>query len=189
MAFCEVRQLRSGWSLGQVGSVWSRLFTSCQPYLRGQNGGAITWPVVFSDLQLNLSPSFPGVRISEGETTTIFAVNNAAWLKGNRFVLKTVPIWFARIVCLRRKAAAAVKAATKVSERDAMEDSVEIHAPDDTLQFPSKRSSSDGSSKAKWTKTKKPRVSGSSEPKSMVSTVERPSPHGADRRSVEECGP
>ena len=54
----------------------------------------------------------------------------------------------------RRKAAAAAKAAKKASEREAMDDSVEIHAPDDTLQFPSKRSSSDGSSKAIQTKTK-----------------------------------
>ena len=75
-------------------------------------------------------------------------------MKGNHFVLKTVPVWFARIGCLRRKAAAAAKAVKKASERDAMDDSVEIHAPDDTLQFPSKRSSSDGSSKAKRTKTK-----------------------------------
>ena len=51
-------------------------------------------------------------------------------------------------------AAAAAKAAKKASERDAMDDSVEIHAPDDTLHYPSKHSSSDGSSKAKRTKTK-----------------------------------
>ena len=88
----------------------------------------------------------------------------------------------------RRKAAAAAKAAKKASERDAMDDSVEIHAPDESLQFPSKRSSSDGSSKAKQTKTKA-MSSGSSEPKSVVSAVERPSSHGSDRHSVEECGP
>ena len=58
-----------------------------------------------------------------------------------------------------------------------MDDSIEIHAPDDTLQFPSKRSSSDGSSKTKQTKTKAT-SSGSSEPKSVVSTVEWPSSHG-----------
>ena len=78
----------------------------------------------------------------------------------------------------RRKAAAAAK---KASERDAMDDSVEIHAADNTLQFPSKRSSSDGSSKAKRTKTKAT-SSGSSEPKSVVSAVEWPSSHGSDRR-------
>ena len=84
-------------------------------------------------LQLNLSPSFPGVRISEGVTTTIFAVNNAAWMKGNRFVLKTIPVSFARIGCLRCKAAAAAK---KASKRDAMDDSVEIHAPDKYASIP-----------------------------------------------------
>ena len=78
----------------------------------------------------------------------------------------------------RRKAAAAAK---KASEREAMDDSVEIHAPEETLQLPSKQASSDGSSKAKRTKTKAT-SSGSCEPKSVVSAVERPSSHGSDRR-------
>ena len=83
---------------GQVGSVWNRLFTSLSS-IRART----KWRSdhVTGRLQLNLSPSFPGVRISEGETTTIFAANNAAWMKGNRFVLKTVPVSFARIGCLR----------------------------------------------------------------------------------------
>ena len=81
----------------------------------------------------------------------------------------------------RRKAATAAKAAKKASERDAMDDSVEIHASEDTLHFPSKRSSSEGSSKAKRTKTKA-MSSGSSESKFVVSAVERPSSHGSDRR-------
>ena len=82
---------------------------------------------------------------------------------------------------MRRKAAAAAKAMKKASEREAMNDSVEIHAPEETLQLPSKRASSDGSSKAKRTKTKAT-SSGSCEPKSVVSAVERPSSHGSDRR-------
>ena len=75
----------------------------------------------------------------------------------------------------RRKAAA--KAAKKASERETMDDSVEIHAPEETLQLPSKRASSDGSSKSKWTKTKAT-SSGSCKPKSVVSAVGRPSAHG-----------
>ena len=150
MAFCEVHQLHSGWSFGQVGSVWSRLFTSCQPYLHGQNGGAITWPVVFSWISAQVSRVFAFPKGNDNH----LRCQQCRLNKGNRFVLKTVPVSFARIGCLRRKAAAAAKAAKKASERDAMDDAVEIHAPDDTLQFPSKRSSSDGSSKAKRTKTK-----------------------------------
>ena len=112
-------------------------------------------------LQLNPSPSFLGILISEGEMTTIFAASNAAWAKAN--AQKT-----------RHKAATAAK---KASEREAMDDSVEIHAPEETLQLPSKRASSNGSSKAKRTKTKAT-SSGSCEPKSVVSAVERPSSHG-----------
>ena len=81
----------------------------------------------------------------------------------------------------RCKAAAAAKEA---SERETMDDSIEIHAPEEALQLPSKRASSDGSSKSKRTKTKA-RSSGSCEPKSVVSSVsavERPSSHGSDRR-------
>ena len=81
----------------------------------------------------------------------------------------------------RRKAAAGAKAAKKASEREAMDNSVEIHALEETLQLPSKRASSDGSSKSKRTKTKAT-SSGSCEPKSVVSAVERPSSHGSDRR-------
>ena len=53
----------------------------------------------------------------------------------------------------RRKAAAAAKAAKKASE-ETMDDSVEIHAPEEAIQLPSKGSKSEGSSKTKWTKTK-----------------------------------
>ena len=74
----------------------------------------------------------------------------------------------------RHKAATAAK---KASEREAMDDSVEIHAPEETLQLPSKRASSNGSSRAKRTKTKAT-SSGSCEPKSVVSAVERPCSHG-----------
>ena len=47
----------------------------------------------------------------------------------------------------RRKAAAAAKAVKKASET--MDDSVELHAPEDALQTPSKRTKSKDSSKAK----------------------------------------
>ena len=83
----------------------------------------------------------------------------------------------------RRKAAAAAKAVKKASERETMDDSVEIHAPEETLQLPSKRASSDGSSKSKQTKTKAT-SSGSREPKSVVSSVSevgRLSSDGPDR--------
>ena len=53
----------------------------------------------------------------------------------------------------RRKAAAAAKAAKKASE-ETMDDFVEIHAPEEALQLPSKHSKSEGSSKTKRTKTK-----------------------------------
>ena len=98
----------------------------------------------------------------------------------------------------RRKAAAAAKAAKKASEQETMDDSVEIHAPEETLQLPSKRASRDGSSKSKRTKTKATssgsrameaeksaaRPSRSREPKSVVSSVSevgRPSSDGSDR--------
>ena len=83
----------------------------------------------------------------------------------------------------RRKAAAVAKAAKKASE-ETMDNSVEIHAPEEAIQLPSKRSKSEGSSKTKWTKTKAT-TSESSQPKSVVSSlsvVGRPSSHGSDRR-------
>ena len=78
------------------------------------------------------------------------------------------------------------------------DDSIEIDAPEEALQLPSKRVSSDGSSKSKRTKTKATssglratkaeksaaRPSRSREPKSVVSSgsaVERPSSDGSDR--------
>ena len=77
----------------------------------------------------------------------------------------------------RRKAAAAAKAAKKESEM--MDDSVELHAPRDA--FPTKRTISEDSSKAKRSKT----ATSSSQPKSVASSimaVERPSSHGSDHR-------
>ena len=53
----------------------------------------------------------------------------------------------------RRNAATAAKAAKKSQERDAMDDSVEIYAPEDALQFPPSKCESDGSSKMKRAKT------------------------------------
>ena len=41
------------------------------------------------------------VRISVVGMTTIFAANNAVWMKGNHFALKTDPVSFARTGCLR----------------------------------------------------------------------------------------
>ena len=75
----------------------------------------------------------------------------------------------------RRKAAAAAKAAKKESE--IMDDSVERHAPRDA--FPSKRTKSEDSSKAKRSKT----ATSSSQPKSVASgitAVGRPSSHRSD---------
>ena len=85
---------------GQVGSVWSCLFTSLSSHTcvdkmaersRDRSSSAES------------SPSFSGVLISEGETTTIFAASNAARMKGNHFVLKTDPVSFAKIGCPRRE--------------------------------------------------------------------------------------
>ena len=79
----------------------------------------------------------------------------------------------------RRKAAAAAKAAKRASET--MDDSVELHAPEDALQTPSKRTKSKDSSKAKRSKT----ATSSSQPKSVASSVSamgRPSSHGSDHR-------
>ena len=67
------------------------------------------------------------------------------------------------------KAAVAAKAAKKASE-ETMDDSVEIHAPEEAIQLPSKRSKSEGSSKTKRTKTKAT-TSESSQPKSVASSV------------------
>ena len=83
----------------------------------------------------------------------------------------------------RCKAAAAVKAAKKASE-ETMDDSVEIHAPEEGIQLPSKCSKSEGSSKTKRTKTKAT-TSESSQPKSVASSVSAVgllSSHGSDRR-------
>ena len=79
----------------------------------------------------------------------------------------------------RPQAAAAAKAAKKASET--MDDSVELHAPEDALQTPSKRTKSKDSSKAKRSKT----ATSSSQPKSVASSVMavgRPSSHGSDHR-------
>ena len=79
----------------------------------------------------------------------------------------------------RRKAAAAAKAAKKASET--MDDLVELHAPEDALQTPSKRTKSKDSSKAKRLKT----ATSSSQPKSVASSVTavgRPSSHRSDHR-------
>ena len=83
----------------------------------------------------------------------------------------------------RRKAAAAAKAAKKAEET--MDDSVEIHALEEAIRFPSKRPTSEGSSKTKRVKTKATTSKESSQPKSVassVSVVGRPSSHGSDRR-------
>ena len=83
----------------------------------------------------------------------------------------------------RRKAAAAAKAAKKAEET--MDNTVEIHAPEEAIQLPSKRSTSEGSSKTKRTKTKATTSKESSQPKSVVSSVSvvgRTSSHGSDRR-------
>ena len=53
-------------------------------------------------LQLNLSLSSLAVRISVVGMTTIFAANNAVWMKGNHFVLKIDPVLFARTGCPKR---------------------------------------------------------------------------------------
>ena len=52
--------------------------------------------------QLNLSPSSRAVHISVAGMITTFAANNAVSTKGNLFALKTVPVSFVRIGCLRR---------------------------------------------------------------------------------------
>ena len=77
----------------------------------------------------------------------------------------------------RRKAAATAKAVRK--ETEMLDDSVELHAPGDA--FPTKRTKSSDSSKAKRSKT----ATSSSQPKSVASSVtavERPSSHGSDHR-------
>ena len=83
----------------------------------------------------------------------------------------------------RRKAAAAAKAAKKAE--GTMDDSVEVHAPEEAIELRSKRSTSEGSSKTKRAKTKATTSKESSQPKSVassVSVVGRPSSHGSDRR-------
>ena len=79
----------------------------------------------------------------------------------------------------RLKAAAAAKVAKKASET--MDDSVELRAPEDALQTPSKRTKSKDSSKAKQSKT----ATSSSQPKSVASSVTAVGPsssHGSDHR-------
>ena len=87
------------WKFGQVGSVWNRVFTSLS--------AVSAWTKWRSDhvtgrLQLNPSLSFLAVGISVVGMTTIFAANNAAWIKGNHFVLKTDAVSFAKTGCLSR---------------------------------------------------------------------------------------
>ena len=83
----------------------------------------------------------------------------------------------------RRKATVAANAAKKAEET--MDDSMEIHAPEEAIQLPSKRPTSEGSYKSKRVKTKATTSKESSQPKSVassVSVVGRPSSHGSDRR-------
>ena len=81
----------------------------------------------------------------------------------------------------RRKAAAAAKAAKKSQERETMDDSVEIHAPEEVLQLPSKHASSDGSSKSK--RAKRATSSGSKATEVEKSAV-RPSRSREPKKSV-----
>ena len=89
-------------------------------------------------------------------------------MRASHYALKTLPVksvkiglpeaWLAQEKAIeqkrKRKAAAAAKAANlKSQERDAMDDSVEIHAPEDALQLPPTKRKSDGSSKSKRAKT------------------------------------
>ena len=99
----------------------------------------------------------------------------------------------------QKKQRKAAKATKKSQERETMDDSVEIHAPEEVLQLPSKRASSDGSSKSKSKRAKTATSSGSKateveksaarpsrscEPKSVASSVSvtgRPSSDRSER--------
>ena len=142
-------------------------------------------------------PEFPGCSYFRRRNDNHLRCQQCR-LNGNHFVLKTDPVSFARIGCLRRglrkprptlrrhdaRPQRRRRQPRKKASEETMDDSVEIHAPEEALQLPSKRSKSEGLSKMKRTKTKAT-SSESSQPKSVASSVlalGRPSSQGSDRR-------
>ena len=92
----KTRQLVSGW-------IWSSRFT-CEAVFTSLSSAWTKWRSDHATgrLQLNPSQSFLDVRISVVGITTIFAANNAVWMRCNHFVLKTDPVSFAKTGCRRR---------------------------------------------------------------------------------------
>ena len=80
----------------------------------------------------------------------------------------------------RRKGA---KVAKKSQERETMDDSVEIHVPEEVLQVPSKHASSDGSSKSK-SKQAKTATSSGSKATEVEKSAARPSRSCEPKKSV-----
>ena len=175
VAFCELRQLRSGWSFGQVGSVWSCLFTSCQPYLRGQNGGAITWPIVFSWISAHVSRvfAFPKEKRQPSSLSTMPLDWRAIALYSRQSLslLQGLVAWGTRPLLRRRRwrlyASIPLQA---FQQRRVVQSQMNQARSHEFL----------GRDESPWFLRMM---------KSLVSNVERPSTHGSDRRSVEECGP
>ena len=102
---------------------------------------------------LNRSQSFLSAPISNAGIITTAAVNSVVCLSA----LKTVPVSYVKTGCQKlgqrkprlQHREIAAKAARK--ETEMMDDSVELHAPRDA--FPTKRTKSEDSSKAKRSKT------------------------------------
>ena len=182
------------WKFGQVGSVWSCVFTSlssrtCVDKMAERSHDRSS--------SVESQPKFPGCSHFRRRNNNHLRCQQCRLNEGQPLCTQDRPClvckdwlpeaWAAQAKAnaqkTRRKAAAAAKAAKKASE-ETMDDSVEIDAPEEALQLSSKRSKSEGSSKTKQTKTKAT-TSEFSQPKSVassVSAVGRPNSHRSDRR-------
>ena len=74
------------------------IYVFVKPYLRGQDGGVITWPVVLRWIPAQVSRMF---SFPKKKGTTTIAASNVGWTKDWPFVLKTSLVWHAKIGCLR----------------------------------------------------------------------------------------
>ena len=174
----------------RCGRLLKSLLVKKSSLFRLRNQSCLCWrnrSHVISRLQSRNSSS-RAARIIVDATTITTVVNSVVWTRALRFALKSV-----RIGCRRpgksqekaikqkckREAAAAAKAAKKSQERDAMDDSVEVHAPKDALQLPPAKHKSDGSSKTKRAKT----ATGSGSKATEADSAGRPSRSREQKKS------
>ena len=93
----KTRQLASGW-------IWSSRFT-CEAVFTSLSSRTCVNKMAERSRDRSSSaesqPKFPVCSHFVG-MTTIFAANNAVWMRGNHFVLKTDPVLFAKTGCRKR---------------------------------------------------------------------------------------